>query len=299
MTKSYFPFDAGAGANVAEDRWRKMASQWLRNGVIAAQLNQLEVFADSTGMQVKARSGQGWVQGHFFESDAEETLNIGLNGSGNARVDRVVLRLDTTANTVDLVVLQGTAGLGAPALTQTASLWEEPLAQVSVASGAATIAAGDVTDERSFTGAAATLKDFDQKSRTSDSSSSSTTWANVSTAIDIVLAAAEGDWIEVAASGSWSNEGTDGFLDVICVTSGTHFGAGGASGQGIVAWKGYSGQFNKVGGTMSRQLVAGDISGGRVTLRLRRRNNGAISKTLAGNADYPLVWSAKNLGQRP
>lgn len=154
MAETSFPFDAGSGSSITEDHWSKMGRLWLPSGVIGGELLDLQVFGDSTGPQVKVRTGRGWVEGHFYESDAEKILPIAANASGNPRVDRAVLRLDKTANAVATAIVQGTPAASpvAPALTQTASIWEVPLAQVAVANGFATITAANVTEDRVFTG---------------------------------------------------------------------------------------------------------------------------------------------------
>jgi len=153
MTKTYFPFDAGLGANVIEAQWAKMARLFCPTGVVKNQLNQLETFADNTGMTVKVKSGQAFVEGFFFESDAQESLTISAAHATLPRIDRVVVRLDRTANTIDLAVLAGTpnASPAIPALTQNSTTWEIALARVAVAAADTSIAAGDVTDEREFT----------------------------------------------------------------------------------------------------------------------------------------------------
>jgi hypothetical protein len=151
MTKLYGPFDAGAGSSMTENNWRKMAQMFAETGVLSGYLNELEVFGDSTGMQVKVPSGLAYVKGHFFESDAQETVTIAANASGNARIDRVVLEANFSTNVIDFVVVAGTpAGSpAAPSLTQDLTTkWQMPLAQVAVANGASTITAGNVTDER-------------------------------------------------------------------------------------------------------------------------------------------------------
>ena len=154
MSQVYFPFDAGSGGSVTEAQWGLMAKQWLGTGVIKDQLNDMQVYADSTGMQVKVKTGQAWIQGHFFQSDAEVVLAIAASNATLARIDRVVARVDWSANTVTLAVLTGVAASSpvAPALTQNTSKWEISLAKISVAANASTIAAGNVTDERIFTG---------------------------------------------------------------------------------------------------------------------------------------------------
>jgi hypothetical protein len=150
MAQSYFPFDSGRGANITENQWSKMARLWAETGVIKGYLNALLAFADSTGMQTKVNTGAAWIKGHYYESDAIETLPIGTADSVNPRIDRIVVRLDWVENTVQLAVIQGSPAVtpSAPALTQNSSRWEIPIAQVRVDAGVTTIAAGKITDER-------------------------------------------------------------------------------------------------------------------------------------------------------
>lgn len=150
MTKTYFPFDAGAGSSVNEAQWAKMAAAWAGSGVVRTTLNKLEPFGDSSGMQIKVKSGQAMVEGFFFESDAEEIVTIPAADAVNPRYDIVVLRLDRTANTIDFAVVAGTPAATPvfPALTRTALTYEHPIARVTVAALAATINAGDVSDMR-------------------------------------------------------------------------------------------------------------------------------------------------------
>jgi hypothetical protein len=152
VTKTFFPFDDGAGSSITELQWQKMAQHWLKTGVITGVLNNLQVYADSTGMQVKVKSGATWIKGHYFESDAEEILSIASADPTNPRIDRVIIRLDWTANTIDLAVIQGTPAVSPelPVLTQNSSRWEIPLGQIRVNAGVSSIVAGDVTDDRDF-----------------------------------------------------------------------------------------------------------------------------------------------------
>ncbi|WP_129692311.1 hypothetical protein [Gottfriedia acidiceleris] len=152
MTQTYFPFDSGQGANATEAMWSKMAQHWLATGVIRDVLNDLSVYANSAGMTVRVKSGAAWLKGHYFESDAEEVLSIATADMTNPRIDRVVVRLDWTANTVQLAVLQGTPAVSpaTPALTQNSSRWEISLAQIYVGTSVTSISAMSVTDERFF-----------------------------------------------------------------------------------------------------------------------------------------------------
>lgn len=152
MGQTYFPFDSGQGANTTENQWGLMAQNWLATGVLKGKLNELSVYADSTGMQAKVKTGQAWVQGYFYQSDAEVVLPITTADPTNPRIDRVIVRVDWTANTIQLAVLQGVPAVSpsAPALTQNSTIWEISLAQVRVNATVTTIAAVNVTDERTF-----------------------------------------------------------------------------------------------------------------------------------------------------
>lgn len=148
MTQASYPFSNSP--MTTQEQWSKMAQNWRETGVIKGALNELQVYADSTGMQVKVKSGRAFIEGHFYESDSEEVLAIGAANSTNPRIDRVIVRLDWITGTIQLAVLQGVAAVSpsVPALTQNSSRWEISLAQVRVNANTATIAPGNVTDER-------------------------------------------------------------------------------------------------------------------------------------------------------
>lgn len=149
MAQTSWPFE---NIDTSETQY----SQLFRNlgeGPVEGHGFELEPYADSTGMNVKVKSGQALVRGHYYDSTGTETLTIPVADSVNPRIDRVVLRLDPTANSILLRVLQGTpaASPTPPALTQTDdAIYELPLATVYVVQNATTIAPGDVTDERTI-----------------------------------------------------------------------------------------------------------------------------------------------------
>ncbi|WWV91852.1 membrane protein [Microbacterium phage phiMiGM15] len=116
---------------------------------------ELKVDADSSGLNVKVAAGFAVVAGSAFLSTAAETLAIAGNSTTNPRVDAIILRRDFSQSpaVVTLLVKQGTAGSNAtaPALTQQPKgVYEELLATVAVAAGAATITSANVSDRRSF-----------------------------------------------------------------------------------------------------------------------------------------------------
>jgi hypothetical protein len=162
VVDAYYPFDSGSGANVTETQWSQFMRFLLGSGVIRGELNELEAYADSTGMQVKVKTGRCWILGHYGEVTNQQTLAIAAADPTNPRIDRVVARLDWTNNRIELAILTGTpAGSpSSPTLTRSATVWELSLGRVAVAAAATTIAAANVTDERrdstvcGYTGAA-------------------------------------------------------------------------------------------------------------------------------------------------
>lgn len=145
----YLPYDAGAGAAVAEAGWRSMMRRALGDGIIAGYLNELQVYADSSGMQVKVKTGGILNSGHYGENSSEKTLAVAANTSGSTRNDRVVVRNDFVNNKIVLDVLQGAPG--APALTQNSSIWELCLAHLTIPNGTtAAVTSGMVGDRRLF-----------------------------------------------------------------------------------------------------------------------------------------------------
>lgn len=150
---SYRPFDTGAGASVSEAGWRAMAKHWLTSGPIRTG-NGLEVYGDSSGRQVKVKTGEVWIQGHHGQLDTLTTLSITANTSGLGRVDLVVARMNATTNVIELDVVLGTPGVSpvAPSLTMSSTVWEVPLATVVVGDGVTVITAGAVFDARNFAG---------------------------------------------------------------------------------------------------------------------------------------------------
>lgn len=101
---------------------------------------------------VYVTGGSALVNGTFYTSTATETLAIAANVSGNPRIDTIILRKDTSLQTVRLAVKQGSpaASPAAAGLTQGAAMWEIPLADIAVANGFATITAANITPRRNY-----------------------------------------------------------------------------------------------------------------------------------------------------
>ena len=152
----YEPFDSGPGSNILEDSWRKMARHWLQSGVLRGEDNDLQVYADSSGIQCKVKTGKAAIRGHHGENTSEKILPLtafaGI-GAGKSRLDIVVARGDFLNNVIELDVVTGVAATTgtqvAPAVTQSATTWELKLAELGPFTTAdVTVDAGDVADWR-------------------------------------------------------------------------------------------------------------------------------------------------------
>jgi hypothetical protein len=148
------------------------------------------------------------------------------------------------------------------------------------------------------------VKDYAEATRTAgDLTLNQTAVTAVNTGLDLTLTAAAGDLIRYGMDGIIGNEAQVVVFDVYTMVSGASvnpFGVGlsalGAS-QGVPQW-----QMDNIAQTFPlalparRTLVAGDIQGGTVTLRLFYAKPNTTARTLFASSGLPLrVW-AENLG---
>lgn len=143
-----------AGTDWSQADWDEAFSLIVADGVLQSVRDELEVYADSTGMVVHVKSGDAWLYGRKYKNDAEIDLTIAASDVSNPRIDLVVLRMDFSAKTVVAAVKAGTASgsPAAPTVQQDTAIWEIPLAEVRVDAGVSTITAGKVTDRRVMLG---------------------------------------------------------------------------------------------------------------------------------------------------
>jgi hypothetical protein len=138
------------GRTVDDTQYEKIGiSLGPAGGVYGDYTSPQLLFADSTGLQVKVGADRyALVRGHVWWSGSTSfTKPIAANSSGSTRIDLVVLRLSRTTWDVTVQILQGVPGSGPPSSTKdlgTTGVWELVLAQVTIASGASTITAGNV-----------------------------------------------------------------------------------------------------------------------------------------------------------
>lgn len=155
MADKSFPGPVGSPTEAMDwADWLDWAGPVTGAGVIGDSGSSLQVFADSTGLQVKVRAGRAFVRGP--QRRVENQLTLAVDGpSGSPRIDRVIARRKsvTDGGGIEIVVKKGApaATPQPPSLTQEDhGVWEIPLARFPVSGSAATITAADIIDERTF-----------------------------------------------------------------------------------------------------------------------------------------------------
>ena len=149
-----FPFTSVTGdRQYSAGEWRDYFTSLLTNGVVVANLNTLKVNPQAVANKtVFVDTGSIVIKGCMRILEATQNVTITDNTSGNARIDRIVARLNYTDRKIEFAVLTGTpAGSPvAPTLTQNTTVWELSLAQIAVANGFSTIIVGNITDQRTY-----------------------------------------------------------------------------------------------------------------------------------------------------
>lgn len=125
-------------------------SRFLSDGLYTENGKAGLQITPGTGMQVQVATGYAYVRGYMYHNDAVMVLPIDPADSMLDRIDRVVLRFDEVAREIRIGVKKSSFSStpAAPVLDDTATVKELSLAQILVRKGAASITAGNITDER-------------------------------------------------------------------------------------------------------------------------------------------------------
>ena len=136
----------------SQPQFAEVLEKIFSNGVFADIDNKLEVVEnDPASMSVIIKSGEAWINGFWYQNTANLVKSLGAADPTNNRIDRIILRLDTTTDLkISVEVLEGTpsGSPSAPILTQTAETYEISLAQVLVGAAVTSIVNANITDER-------------------------------------------------------------------------------------------------------------------------------------------------------
>ena len=126
-------------------------ASFIGNGVYASKSDKLQVVDQNTqGMSVRVLSGQGWINGYWYENTESISLPIDIADGVLNRIDSVVLRLGFSERNMWIAVKKGTPATSpsAPSVTRTADYYELQLATISIPAGSIKITQSQITDTR-------------------------------------------------------------------------------------------------------------------------------------------------------
>jgi hypothetical protein len=220
VAEDSWPSPTHSSGAVSDSEYEVLAGAGLPSGILYDSPTDTSViFADGTGgLVVKVRAGKyATVRGRSWYSGSTDTsVAIGANASGNPRIDLVVLELDRATWNVRVDVVQGTAAATpvAPSTTNSVStstgVWQLPLAEVTVANGASSLAAQTVKNRAWHLGQDGQIRTYDAQNRpphlrgrrihehttNSDYVSSGTDW---------VLTRSDTGWLTLTPASGWSS----------------------------------------------------------------------------------------------
>lgn len=126
----------------------------IKTGVVKDSVNTNNDLAVSANndMSVAVAPGRAWINGHYYYNDTELELDIATAPVTNSRIDRVVLRLDTSTATRSIVAAVKTGSAAAtptpPELTREGDIYEICLANIIVNNGISAMTSGEIIDTR-------------------------------------------------------------------------------------------------------------------------------------------------------
>lgn len=131
--------------------YRGLLKNLFTTGILSTDSTNMQVTTNED-MTVNVLSGFAMVEGVMNLNDETVTLEVEAADTNYARIDSVVLRLNTNDDfrNCDFYIVKGTPSEAPvrPALTREIAVYELGLADIYVASGATSITADNITDTR-------------------------------------------------------------------------------------------------------------------------------------------------------
>lgn len=135
---------------LAQD-FAKYFASFINNGVFAKHANKLQVIStDIPSMAVIVSSGQGWINGYWYENSDNLQLSIDVADGVLSRIDSIVLRWGASERAMWLTTIKGTPSSAphAPSIERSGDYYDLQLATVSIPAGASSITQAEITDTR-------------------------------------------------------------------------------------------------------------------------------------------------------
>lgn len=152
MTLTAYPFD---GVDTTENQYSTLFQQLQNDGFSGLPTGTDGKCSPGSGLQVSVAAWTLAVLGGFAAVNTAPISKTIAAGGANPRIDRIVLRIDPSSNSIGVEILAGTPGTSpvAPTLTRVlGGVWELPICRIAVAAGMVNVTAAEITDEREFLG---------------------------------------------------------------------------------------------------------------------------------------------------
>lgn len=133
------------------EQFAQFFGQFIGNGVFASNSNNLQIVENTTpSMNLIVRQGSAFINGYWYESDADMELSIDIASGVNERRDLVVVRWDLTTRSIYIAVVKGEDNSTAirPELTRNENIFELGLAEIYLPRGNTSIGNALITDLR-------------------------------------------------------------------------------------------------------------------------------------------------------
>lgn len=133
------------------ESFAKYFASFIGNGIFGGKSNELMVKQKATAdMSVRVLSGQGWINGYWYDNSDELSLAIDIADGVLNRIDAIVLRWDNSERVIRLAAKKGTSATNAsaPVIQRDADFYELKLAEIYIKAGATKITQADITDTR-------------------------------------------------------------------------------------------------------------------------------------------------------
>ena len=152
MAEHYRFFNSAEGdiREYTASEFAEYFSRFLTDGLYAENGKAgLQVMPD-IGLNISIDIGYAFVRGYMYKNDAVLIKQLEPADTILDRVDRIVLRFDEVARTINIITKKGefSSTPQPPVVEITSTVKEMTLAQVRIRKNATNITAQDITDER-------------------------------------------------------------------------------------------------------------------------------------------------------
>lgn len=132
------------------EQFAKYFSMFIGNGVFITPATQLKVVPKDGEMSVGISVGDAYINGYWYQNNSLMYKKLSNANGTQARIDRVVIRWDSSTRTIYADVLEGTPAAipEAPKVTRSADIYELALADIAIGKAVTEIKTENITDLR-------------------------------------------------------------------------------------------------------------------------------------------------------